>query len=215
MMVGIMRIPYGCRLAVCIAMFSMSGIAQSPDHLSPAEVRAAIAAKPGIGFAYMEDMTTGLFTTTYCQAQSPSLSIYTPEGWLNARNIAVKQQFLPFNPEESDTRRVLTIISQGCASGTVAGPVCDSITRVALLSDFKGVVVIEAIENYPQSQGWHNGYGAQTVCSSLVSRFSMDDIQKVRQKNGQFVVATFNGTQLLKLYTVKEKYLKSLGLLVK
>jgi hypothetical protein len=34
----------------------------------------------------------------------------------------------------------------------------------------------------------------------------------VRDKKGEFLVATFDGAQLLKIYTVKEKHLKKLGM---
>jgi hypothetical protein len=62
------------------------------------------------------------------------------------------------------------------------------------------------------SQSWQNGYGAKTACSALVSQFSLAEVQKVRNGKGEFLIATFNGTQLLKTYTVKEKHIKKLGL---
>jgi hypothetical protein len=45
-----------------------------------------------------------------------------------------------------------------------------------------------------------------------VSQFSLAEVQKVRNGKGEFLIATFNGTQLLKTYTVKEKHIKKLGL---
>jgi hypothetical protein len=44
-----------------------------------------------------------------------------------------------------------------------------------------------------------------------VSQFSLADVQKVRNGKGEFLIATFNGTQLLKTYTVKEKQSRNLG----
>lgn len=184
--------------------------AQSTDHLSDAEIAAAIAARPDTGFVYIEDM--GFSTTFSCKAQMPSEAVFTPSGWINAQSINAKKQYLPFRPTPDDTLRVLTIVSKGCANGTAAGPVCDTISRVALLSDKGGSVVVEAIGQHPLTQSWQNGYGAQAVCSGLVSQFSLADVQKLRNGKGEFLIATFNGTQLLKTWTVKEKHIKKLGL---
>jgi hypothetical protein len=142
----------------------------------------------------------------------PGEFIYTPQGWINILGMNAKKQFLPFEPREADTMRNLTIISYGCANGTVAGPVCQSITRVALLSDPHGGTVVEALVSNPMAQSWQNGFGAQTACSALASKFSMASVQKVRSKKGEFIIATFGGSQLLKMYTVKEKHLKNLGM---
>ncbi|MGA7929801.1 MAG: hypothetical protein WCA20_27885 [Candidatus Sulfotelmatobacter sp.] len=142
----------------------------------------------------------------------PSETIFTPAGWLNAQSVNAKKQYLPFLPSPEDTLRVLTVISKGCANGTAAGPVCDTISRVALLSDKSGKVVVESISQRPLTQSWQNGYGASAACSALVSQFSLADVQKVRNAKGEFLIATFNGAQLLKLYTAKEKHIRKLGL---
>jgi len=184
--------------------------AQSPDHLSDAEIAAAVVARPDSGFVYIEDM--GFTTPSYCKAQMPSEAIFTPAGWINAQSIHAKKQYLPFQPTPEDTLRVVTIISKGCANGTAGGPVCDTISRVALLSDKGGRVVVESVSQHPLSQSWQNGYGATAACSALVSKFSLADVQKVRNGKGEFLIATFNGVQLLKTYTVKEKHIKKLGL---
>jgi hypothetical protein len=83
---------------------------------------------------------------------------------------------------------------------------------VALLSDAQGKTVVEAVGHSELAQSWQNGFGARTACSSLVSKFPMADVQKVRGKKGEFLVATFSGAQLLKIYTVKEKHIKQLGM---
>jgi hypothetical protein len=184
--------------------------AQSPDHLSDAEIAAAIAASPNSGFVFVEDM--GFTTPSFCQAQMPSEAIFTPAGWLNAQSINAKKQYLPFHPTSDDTLRVLTVVSKGCANGTVAGPVCDTISRIARLSDKGGKVVVESISQHPLTQSWQNGCGASAACSALVSQFSLADVGKVRNAKGVFLIATFNGTQLLKTYTVKEKHIKKPGL---
>ena len=200
------------RLLVALAFTYSLGtsFAQAVDHLSEAEVKAALTAKPNSGFAEIDDR--GFSTPSRCAAQMPSESIFTPIGWLNALSVNARRQFLSYNPSETDTLRVLTILSRGCANGTTAGPVCESITRVALLLDTHGEVVVEAISNGSISSTWQNGFGASTACSSLVSKSRMSDVAKVRNKKGEFLIATFNGAQLLKIYTVKEKHLKSLGL---
>lgn len=181
-----------------------------PDHLSNQEIAAAIAAPPNTGFVSIEDM--GFATPSARQAQMPSESIFTPVGWLNALNLNARSQYKSFQPTPDDTLRVLRIISKGCASGTPSGPACDTISRVALLSDKGGTVVVEAISQYPMTQSWQNGFGATAACSSLVSEFSMTDVQRVRNAKGEFLIATFSGQQLLKVWTVKQKHLKKLGL---
>jgi hypothetical protein len=195
------------KITVVLAI-TVSTLAQAQDHLAADEIAAAIAAKPGIGAVYIMD--GGFATPSLCQAQMPGEFIYTPSGWLNTLHANAKRQFLPFEPTGSDTRRVLTVISYGCASGTPAGPVCQSVTRTALLSDNHGTTVVEAIEQNALPQSWQNGFGAQAACSNLVAKFSMADVQKVRNTKGEFIIATFGGAQLLKMYTVKEKHLKSL-----
>jgi hypothetical protein len=197
-------------VGVMICALTGSALCQSLDHLSADEVKAAVSAKPDTGFVLIAD--AGFTTPSLCKAQIPAIFIYTPAGWLNALSQSARQQFLPFNPKPEDTLRTLTIISHGCASGTAAGPVCQSITRAALLSDIHGEAVVEAIASSPVTQSWQNGFGASAACSGLVSRFSMADLQKVRDKKGEFLVATFDGAQLLKIYTVKEKHLKKLGM---
>jgi hypothetical protein len=195
---------------VGILFATSSALAQSVDHLTAAEISAAVTAKPGTGAIYIQD--AGFLTPSLCEAQMPGEFIYTAAGWLNSLSSNAKSQYLSFEPKETDTRRLLTIISYGCANGTAAGPVCQSITRVALLSDTKGTTVVEALEQRPLPQSWQNGFGARAACSSLVSRFTMADVQKVRNSKGEFLIATFNGVQLLKDYTVKEKHLKKLGM---
>jgi hypothetical protein len=194
-------------LGVCLPLLAQT---VAPDHLSKEEIAAAIAAPPNVGFVYIED--AGFTTPSFCQAQMPSESVFTPVGWLNALAIGKRKQYLPFNPTEEDTERVLTVVSDGCANGTPAGPTCETITRAVLLSDKAGTITVEAISESPIAQGWQNGYGATAACSNLVSRFSMADVQRVRNGKGEFLIATFDGATLLKIYTVKDKYIKKLGL---
>ena len=135
---------------------SAATLAQS-DHLSDEEINAAVGAKPASGFAWIEDMS---FASSSCTAQNPALFVYTPSGWLNSLSRDARKQFLPFKPAPEDRLRALTIIAHGCAAGTAAGPVCDSITRVALLSDPNGTIVSEAVTSHSVTQSWQNGFGA-------------------------------------------------------
>jgi hypothetical protein len=97
-------------------------------------------------------------------------------------------------------------------SGTPSGPACETISRVALLSDKEGNVIVEATSQRPLAHAWQNGFGASASCSALVSQFAMSDVQKVRNNKGEFLIVTFNGSQRLKIWTVKEKHIKKLGL---
>jgi hypothetical protein len=191
----------------CSVSIGQSG---TVDHLSANEIQAAIEAQPDTGFVFIED--AGFSTPSQCQAQMPSESIFTPSGWINAMSRNAKKQYSRYVPSEIDSERVLTVLSKGCANGSQAGPVCETITRVVLLSDKAGTVTAEAVSENPLLQAWQNGYGASASCSSLVSRFSMADVQRVRNGKSEFLIATFDGTRLLKIYTVKEKYIRKLGL---
>jgi hypothetical protein len=183
---------------------------QTQDHLSSDEIKTAASTPLGTGFLWLQD---GDFTTpTLCQAQMPALFIYTPTAWLSTLSVNARKQYRQFEPTPEDTLRALTIISHGCANGTPAGPVCDSITRVVLISDTAGSKVAEAVESHPVSQSWQNGFGASAACSSLVSRFLLTDVERVRNSKGEFFVATFDGPTRLKVYTVKQKHLKKLGM---
>ncbi len=157
-------------------------------------------------------MNMNIFVVSQCKAQIPEEFLYTPQGWVNTLSRLAKRQYLPFNPQPEDTLRAMTIVSQGCALGTPAGPSCDSITRVALLSDMSGTMVAEALDTHPIAKTWQNGFGATAACTNLVSKFSMADVQKVRNGKGEFLIATFAGSTLLKTYTVKQRFIKKLGM---
>ncbi len=196
--------------ALLLCASSAIAFAQAVDQLSPEEIKAAIAAKPNSGFVSIMDGAFG--TASACEVQMPDVDLFTPAGWVNARSQNARSQYLQFTPSAEDTGRYLRIVSHGCVNGTSAGPVCDSITRVVLLSDREGTVKVESLGDEPRPQAWHNGFGATASCSGLLSRFSMADVQKVRNSKGEFLVATFSGPTLLKIYTVKQKHLKQLGM---
>jgi hypothetical protein len=194
------------RLGVAALVVASSTFGQ--DHLSQQEINAAIAAPPNSGFVLIED--GGFSTPSLCEAQMPSVSLFTPSGWLNARSQSAKKQLLDYVPKQEDTRRVLTIISRGCVGKTL-NDTHQSVTRVVLLSpDHKGK--LEAIETRPFSDSWQNSYGATATTMNVVSTFSMEKLERVQSKDGEFAVATMNPSGITKIYTVKRKHLKKLGL---
>lgn len=195
---------------ICLFGCLHSSYAQIAAHLTGKEIEDAISSPPNSGFVNIADMSFG--TPSSCSAQMPSESLFTPVGWLNVQNVLAKNQFTTYRPSDDDTARVLRVISKGCASGSLAGPVCDTITRVVLLSDKHSRYAVEAVNQNAFDQNWQNGFGASASCGSLVSEFLMDDVRKVQKPDGSFVIATFSGAQLLKMYVVKAKYIKKLGL---
>jgi hypothetical protein len=196
-----------CAIAsCCIALASQTPPA---DHLSSAEIAAAEASSGGV-----VEIDAGYLANSNCKGQPPSEKIFTPTGWLSTMSRQAKKQFLPYNPTADETARVLTVISKGCVAPTQAGPSCDSITRVVLISDKAGTVVVEAISQQPITQTWQNGYGAASSCASTqISRFPLADVKKVQNDKGEFMIATFNGATLLRIYKVTAKNVKDdLGL---
>ncbi len=152
-----------------LALMLLATVCSAQDHLSPFEVAEAIAQKPGSGFVHIAD--EGFMTPSLCQAQIPGLFIYTPAGWLNAAARSARSQYLQFEPKPEDTLRALTILAQGCAGDNFlgsGGPTCQTITRIALLSDSTGEVVIEAVSAQAVTQAWQNGFGARATCSGLI-----------------------------------------------
>jgi hypothetical protein len=156
-------------LVVALLSASVSLAKSKPvDHISSEEITAAIAAAPNTSFVYIED--GGFATPSLCQAQMPSESVFTPVGWINAMSRNAKKQYMQYVPTEIDTQRVLTVLSRGCANGSAARPVCETTTRVVLLSDKAGTITAEAVSQNPLGQAWQNGFGASAACSSFMKR---------------------------------------------
>lgn len=190
-------------LLICCTACAM---AQSSSLLTDDEVRQASTVKVGDkGFTFLIDMAS-----SECDAQQSAEYIYTPTAWLAVQNYKAKQQFLPFSPSEEDRMRSLTIVSRGCARGSNAGPLCTSITRTVLLSDKDGTQVVEAEVQHDLPSTWQNGFGTSASCLSLLSKFPLDAVKKIRNAKGEFYIATFSGSTRIKVYQVKEKYAKRL-----
>ncbi|MHB8502100.1 MAG: hypothetical protein ACYDHE_14310 [Candidatus Acidiferrales bacterium] len=177
--------------------------------LSDDEVQQAISGKRSDRWATIEDM--GLMAAQGNQV--PKIILFMPEAVLAIRAEAAKKQFVKYEPTEEDKRRSLMIVAQGYAGTTIAEG-CTSITRVVLLSDPSGGVVQEAYLSEPLEELWRNNFGATNNCQALRTKFSLEDVQKVRAAapNGEFFVAVFSGTVNTKTYKVKKKHQSKLGL---
>jgi hypothetical protein len=145
--------------------------------------------------------------------QVPSITLYMPEAILAIRAESAKKQFAGYEPAEEDKRQSLMIVAQGYAGTTIAEG-CTSITRVVLLSDPSGRVAKEAYLSEPLGETWRNGFGATNQCQSLRTKFSLDDVHKVKAAapSGEFLVAVFSGTVNTKMYKIKKKHQQKLGL---
>jgi hypothetical protein len=181
-----------------------------PKNLLPDEtVKQALA---GVGrgrWARLEDMGLGAAQGN----QVPSITLYMPEAVLAIQAESAKSQFKKYEPTEDERRNALMIVAEGYAGKTITEG-CTSITRVVLLSDRSGGIVIEAYRSQPLSETWANNFGATNHCQALQSKFSLDDVHRVRAAapNGEFLVAVFSGSVNTKMYKVKRKHQSKLEL---
>jgi hypothetical protein len=149
-------------------------------------------------------------------AQYMSIHLFTTESWIALTAQMTRQQYRQFDPSdisESERLRGLTVVALGGAYGSNAGPRCNSVTRVALISDKKGAVVAEAHDQLPMPSSWSNVFGASASCDAIVARFEEADVQRVTSaaQKGEYFIGVFSGSDLLFMYKIKEKYLKELG----
>ena len=184
-------------------------LAHAANLLSDDEVQQAISGKQNDRWVTIEDM--GLMAAQGNQV--PKIILFMPKAVLAIRAEAAKKQFIKYEPTEEDKRRSLMIVAQGYAGKTIAEG-CTSITRVVLLSDPSGGVLQEAYLSEPLEELWRNSFGATNNCQALRTKFSLDDVQKVKAAaaNGEFFVAVFSGSVNTKTYKVKKKYQSKLGL---
>jgi hypothetical protein len=192
----------------------MPVIAQDVAYLSDAEIQAALQSPGKKHHTNLIDMQT-LFanTGTGHGKQIPQVDIYMPDAWIATQAKYAKSQYQKYDPAP-DSLRAITIVALGIVMGTNSGPSCDSVSRIALISDKEGEVVIEAAQTDSATSSWHNGFGATAACKSATSKFLLGDVEKVRaaSKDGQFIVGVFYEGGSRKLYKVKKQYLKELGL---
>jgi hypothetical protein len=149
-------------------------------------------------------------------AQYASIQLFTAESWVAFRAQLARRQYQQFNPAnltQEETLKGLIVVALGGAFGSNAGPQCNSVTRIALISDKGGAAVAEAISQDTASSTWSNAFGASASCNALVAKFAATDAQRVASaaQQGEYFVGVFSGTNMLFMYKVKEKYLKELG----
>jgi hypothetical protein len=179
------------------------------DVLSDDEVKLAVSGKGRDHWVWIMD--TGLMAAQGNQV--PAITLYMPEAVLAIRAESARNQFIQYEPSEEDKRRSLMIVAQGYAGKTITEG-CTSITRVVLLSDPSGAVIKEAYLSEPLDEIWRNNLGATNRCQALRTKFSLDDVQKVRDaaSKGEFLVAVFSGSVNTKMYKIKRKHQSKLNL---
>lgn len=201
-------------LLLVLASFAFVAVAQDSDYLNDAEIQSALQGPVKKHHTELIDMQMVFANTgTGHGAQVPKVEIYMPDAWIASQAKLARSQYLKYDPKP-DSLRAITVVAFGMAIGSSSGPSCDSVNRIALLSDKSGDVVIEAAQTDSVTSTWHNGFGATASCKSATSKFLLRDLEKVRAatKDGQFTVAVFYEGGAKKLYTVKTYYLKDLGL---
>jgi len=203
-------------IAVLISslFLAVMAVAQDTDYLTDAEIQSALQAPVKKHHTTLIDMGMVFANTGSGQGkQIPEVDIYMPDAWIAAQSGHAKSQYLKYDPKP-DSLKAITVVAVGIAMGTNSGPSCDSVNRIALLSDKNGDVVIEAAQTDSVTSTWHNGFGATASCKSVTSKFLLRDVDKLRAetKDGQFTVGVFYEGGSKKLYKVKTHYLKDLGL---
>jgi hypothetical protein len=189
------------------------------SYLTPTELRAATQGG-GKGVTITAGSTLGqTFAASLANvnlAQYASIQLFTTESWIAFRAHLAHQQYQQFDPTNLSPKemlRGLIVVALGGAYGTNAGPSCNSVTRIALISDKGGAQVAEAVTQDSASSSWSNAFGASASCNALVAKFAATDVQRVTAaaQQGEYFVGVFSGTNMLFMYKVKEKYLKDLG----
>jgi hypothetical protein len=211
---------YPAIAAALIGLFSVTGLlAQTPnDFLTPAEVQAAQAgdgmkhhiALSDVGGNFLRDMAAAA-ACDYCSTgREAGVDVYLPEALIALRSQLARRQYLSYSPVQEDLRRGLIVFARGWVGTVTTG--CQSVTRIALLSDFGGGVVEEAYLSRPADNVWQNAFGAQINCQTLMARFSIDSVNRVQAaaSKGEFLIAVFAGSTN-KVYTLKRKHQSKLG----
>lgn len=203
-------------LMLIIVLVLTDGLpAQDADHLSGAEIQAALQLSPKKHHAELIDMQTVFAHTGSGQGkQLPKIEVFMPDAWIAFQREYAKKQYLKYEPTNEDTLRAMTIVASGMAIGTSSGPACDSVARIALISDKAGSVVVESLKNESQDSTWQNAFGAKATCVSVKAKFMLSEISRVQAAadKGQFTIAVFYAGGSSKMYKVKSYYLKDLGL---
>jgi len=188
------------------------------DHLTAAEVQSALGSPAKRHHTIFLDIGTMLTSEasngTGHGSQMPGMDVYMPDSWLATKRDAAKKQYRSYLPDDQDTLRAMTVVARGIATGTTGGPECDSVTRVALISDKEGKLVVEAITEQDVTQTYQNAFGATASCSVVTAKFMLSDVTRVQSaaNKGNFFIGVFYVGGSSKLYEVKAPYRKDLGL---
>jgi hypothetical protein len=193
--------------------------AYAQGQLSNAEIESALAGNGADRWITLTDnrlVIAAALSGSYGNlAQAPTITILTPQAIIAQRSRLARKQYLTYQPSADDTQRAITIVAEGIAVGSSAGPRCSSIARVALLSDKAGRIVQEAESAETNYGEWQNGFGATSDCQCLKARFSLWKVQRVQANaaNGEFLVAVFyENVPDPRLFKVKKRYLRRLGI---
>lgn len=188
------------------------------DSLSPNEIQAAIAGSgkshhihlTDVGGNFLRDMAAGLACNSCSTAVEAGIDVYLPDALIALRSELARRQYLPYTPAQEDTQRGMAVFAQGWIGTITTG--CQSVTRIALLSDVSGAAVEEAYSSNPADSVYQNAFGAKINCQILSARFSMDSVRRVQAAapNGEFQIAVFVG-DTHKAYTLKRKHQAKLG----
>lgn len=192
---------------------------KSSDYLTPAELQTAIRGSgKGVtitaGSAAGQALVASLANMNL--AQYASVQLFTTESWIAFRAQVARKQYQRFDPadlSQAERQRGLVVVALGGAYGSNAGPRCNSVTRIALISDKGGAVVAEAAVQEAASSSWSNAFGASASCNALVAKFPATEVQRVSSaaEKGEYFIGVFSGSSLLFMYKAKEKYLRELG----
>jgi len=187
------------------------------DFLSTSEIQAAIAGSgknhhihlTDVGGNFLRDMAAGLDCSS-CSTVDAGINVYLSDALIALRSELARRQYLPYTPAQEDTQRGMIVFAQGWIGTITTG--CQSVTRIAILSDVSGAVVEEASSSNPADSVYQNAFGAKISCQTLEARFSMDSVKRVQSASskGEFLIAVFVGTTH-KAYALKRKHQGKLG----
>lgn len=202
------------------ARSEMSATLDSSEYMTPADIQSAaqktnpkwvtITAGSSLG----QEMVASMAGVNL--SQEASVHLFTAESWTAFSAQQLRRQYKQFTPaslSKAETMRGLTVVGFGMAYGSSAGPQCASVTRIALISDKGGEVVVEAVDQDPVPSTWSNAFGASATCQALVARFAEKDVERVSEaaKDGEYFIGVFSGSDGRFLYKVKRKFLKQLA----
>jgi hypothetical protein len=209
------------RCATTVMVLTLSLVPRSSgqqDRLTPDEIQSALQAPAKKHHTSFIDMG-GMFGSEMSNgagqgSQLPSIDVYMPDSWIATERDLARKQYRSYIPSDDDTLRAMTVVARGLATGTASGPHCDSVVRIALISDKAGSVVAEASKQLEVAQTFQNGFGAAVSCSVVTAKFMLSDLTRVRSaaNKGNFFVGVFYSDGSSKLYEVKAVYRKDLGL---